>query len=159
MPTTDDALRIAWSPAPPSSATAWAQWKTPRRLTSITRSKNCFQRHLCRRASRVMPALLTSTSMRPKSAFTLATTRSVAARSGDVEHVACGRRTERLALLHRVVHTGLLDVADDYDGTLTGKLECSGESDALCGAGDEEILPSRRWAGFMMAQTGVRPSV
>ena len=61
-------------------ATAWLQWKTPRRLMSMTRS-NCSSVILTRRASCVMPALLTSTSMRPCLSWTLATTASMVARS------------------------------------------------------------------------------
>ena len=61
-------------------ATAWLQWKTPRRLMSMTRS-NCSSVILTRRASCVMPALLTSTSMRPCFSWTLATTASMVARS------------------------------------------------------------------------------
>jgi hypothetical protein len=81
MPTTLLALRITPEPcatmvaAPPAR-----QWNTPRRLTSITAS-NCSSVIFCSRASLVMPALLTSTSMLPKRSFTAATMASSASRS------------------------------------------------------------------------------
>jgi hypothetical protein len=60
--------------------TACAQWNTPRRFTSMTAS-NCASVIFCNRASWVMPALLTSTSMRPNWARTAATMVSTEARS------------------------------------------------------------------------------
>src|SRR6516225_236250 len=81
MPTTELALRMLPEPcATIVSATACVQWNTPRRLTSMTAS-NCASVIFCRRASWVMPALLTSTSMRPKRASVAATIASTCARS------------------------------------------------------------------------------
>ena len=99
------------------SATAWAQWKTPRRFTSITRS-NCSSVIFCRRASCVMPALFTRMSMRPKRSFTWATTASTMSRwvTSITKPTAGG--AQRFALLHRIVHRCLLHVADDDDGAL-----------------------------------------
>ena len=67
----------------------------------------------------------------------LATTASTISRWVTSITKPSGLGAQRLALLHGFVHHGLLHVADDDGGAFRGELECSGQANALSGAGDE----------------------
>jgi 3-oxoacyl-[acyl-carrier protein] reductase len=65
---------------------------------------------------------------------------------------------ERLALLHRFVHRALLHVADDDGRAFARELECCGQANALCGAGDEADFSLESFHGQGGAEVVKKPA-